>query len=136
MPTIDEALVSLVSSLAGVTSIIGSNPMRFFPVRLSGTTYPAVTYQRIDSNGVYSHGGSSHLQMSRYQLTLWTRNYLENKQLELAFKADTPTGLNGYRGTVLGVYIQRIFCVDGITDFEPTTQIHQRTLDLMIDYTE
>lgn len=135
--SIDSALVTLLGSLAGVTSIVGSNPMRVYPVRLMpNSTYPAMTYQRIDGQPQYSHSGYSDLVFARYQLTIWTARYQDGKTLELALKAKPPTGINGYRGTVGDTRIDRIFLIDGRTDYEPDTQTHMRTLDLMLHYAE
>lgn len=138
MANIDEALVTLIGSISGITDVIGTLPtMRLWPLRLktdsAGTTiYPAITYQRIDGIDQYAHGGFSNLVNARYQLTLWTTKYLTGKTLELAVKS----GLRGYKGTVSGVRIDRIFIVDGPSNFEPITQIHQRNMDLIIGYAE
>lgn len=136
MANIDEALVTLIGSISGITAVIGTLPtMRLWPIRLkteSAVVYPAMTYQRIDGVDQYSHQGFSNLVNARYQLTLWTTKYLAGKTLELAVKA----GLRGYRGTVSGVRIDRIFIVDGPSNFEATTQIHQRNIDLIIGYAE
>lgn len=134
MSTIDDALVSLVSTIVPVTALIGALPtMRFTPVRtVINPVYPAVSYFRVSAPRVYSHSGDSSFVQARYQLTIWSKTYVQSKQIELAFK----TVLSAYRGTVLGVAIGRIFVIDGITDFEAETQTHIRTMDLMMDYTE
>lgn len=138
MATLSEALKDLVNSLTGVTALIGTLPtMRFYPVRLPQTQtpiYPAVTYQRIDDAFGYSHSGFSGLTVARIQLTIWSQTYFSGEAVEAVFRQTPPNGLNGYRGTIDGVQIDYIFLSDGITDFEPTTQIHQRTIDLMIGY--
>lgn len=133
--SISAALVQLVGSVAGVTSLIGTLPnMRFWPVYLRQASpnaeiiYPAITYQRVIGEPQYSHDGYSNLDFARWQLSLWTRTFNEGEILENALKV----GLHAYRGTVAGVRIDRIFIIDGITDRNPTTQIHLRTIDLLI----
>lgn len=134
MSNIDEALVNLISTITPVTALIGALPtMRFTPARIIiNPQYPAVDYQRISAPRVYSHSGDSSFVKARYQLNIWSKIYLQSKQIELAFK----TVLSGYKGIVLGVSISRIFVVDGPTGFEAETQTHLRTMDLMIDYQE
>jgi len=139
MTTLSEALKDLVNSFVGVTALIGVLPtMRYYPVRLPPTPqppiYPAITYQRIDDNSIYAHSGYSGLINTRVQLTIWSKTYSSGEALEMALRAIPPNGLNGFRGVVDGVKFDRIFIVSGITDFEETTQVHQRTMDLMIGY--
>lgn len=138
LATLSEALKDLVNSLSGVTALIGSLPtMRFYPVKLPETTnpvYPAITYQRIDDNNLYAHDGYAGLVTARIQLTFWSTTYNSGEVLEAVFRQTPPNGLNGYHGTVDGIQFDRIFLVGGITDYEPVTKIHQRTLDLMIGY--
>lgn len=138
MANFSEALKDLINSFAGVTTLIGALPtMRFYPVRLptiQTPVYPAVTWQRVDGEGVYSHGGYSGLNNPRIQITVWAKTFTAAESVEIAMRAQPPLGLNGYVGTIDGVKFDRIFFVDGITDFEETTQVHQRTFDLMIGY--
>lgn len=134
MSTIDEALISLISTITPVTALIGTLPtMRFTPIRITiDPVYPAIDYFRVSAPRVYSHSGDSSFVQARYQLTIWTKTYLQSKSIELGLRGV----LSGYRGTVLGVVIGRIFIQGGITSFEPQTSTHMRTMDLMIDYNE
>ena len=136
MPTLTTALKDLLASCAGLTAIIGSNPMRYYPVRLPQPPiiYPAITYQRVDSVGVYAHSGYSGLQNARIQLTIWAQTYAQGDAIETVLRAQPPTGINGFRGTQSGLQIDRIFLTDGLTDFDTDTSIHQRTIDLLIGY--
>jgi len=134
MATFSEALKDLINSVAGVTALIGALPtMRYYPVRLPTATtpvYPAITYQSIDDTSVYAHSGYSGLINIRVQLTIWSKTYASGELVTAALRA----GLNAFVGVVSGVEFDRIFIEGGITDFEETTQIHQRTLDLLIGY--
>ena len=136
MTTLTTALKDLVAGCVGITALIGTNPMRYYPIRLPQPpiVYPTITYQWIDGIGVYSHSGYSSVNDPRIQLTLWTQNYNDGDVLRNAIRAITPTGLNGFKGTQSTVQIDRIFIVDGTTDFDAATQIHMRTLDLLISY--
>lgn len=139
MATFSEALKNLVNSYAGVTALIGALPtMRYYPVRLPQSPqppiYPAITYQRIDDVLEYAHDGYVGLINARVQFTIWSTTYATGEAVEAALRAQPPTGLNGFSGVVSGVEFDRVFLVGGITDFEPVTQIHQRTMDLLIGY--
>lgn len=139
MATFSEALKNLVNSFAGVTALIGALPtMRYYPVRLPQTPqppiYPAITYQRIDDLPIQSHDGFAGVIDARVQFTIWSTTYASGEAIEKALRAIPPLGLEGYKGIVSGVSFDRIFTVGGITDFEPVTQVHQRTMDLLIGY--
>lgn len=139
MTTISEALKNLINSLTDVTALIGALPtMRFYPVRLPQSqtpVYPAITYQRIDDQLAYSHDGYDGLIDARIQLTIWSQTYLSGETVENALRQlPADGGINGYSGTVSGVEFDRIFLAPGVTAFDTVTQIHQRTLDLMIGY--
>src|SRR4051794_21756083 len=134
MTTLTTAIKDLVAGCTGITAIIGTNPMRYYPIRLPQPpiVYPAITYQRIDAQGVYSHSGYSGVKDVRLQLTIWAQTFDAADLLENAIRAITPVGLNGFHGTQSTVQIDRLFIVDGATDFDPATQIHMRTLDLLL----
>jgi hypothetical protein len=138
MTTLTVALKDLVAGCAGITARIGTNPMRFYPVRLPEPpiVYPAITYQYIDATGVYSHSGYSNVQDPRIQLTIWSQTYADGAAIAKAIRAEYPVGLNAFKGTQSGVKIDHIFIVSGITDYEPTTKIHMRTLDLLMSYVD
>lgn len=139
MATFSEALKNLVNSLTDVTALIGALPaLRFYPTRLpqlQTPVYPAITWQQIDDPLGYSHDGYDGLGFPRIQLTIWSTTFVSGELVRNALR-QTPAdgGLNGFVGTVSGVKFDRIFLVDGITDFEPATQTHQRTMDLLIGY--
>ena len=136
MTTLTTALKDLVAGCVGITAIIGTAPMRYYPIRLpqQPIVYPAITYQRIDAPGVYSHSGYSSVRDPRIQLTIWATSYNTCDLLEEAINAITPVGLNGFKGIQSTVQIDRLFINEGIADFDPVTQTHQRVIDLMISY--
>lgn len=137
MATFSEALKDLLNSYSGITALIGALPnMRFYPVKLGQPpiTYPVITYQILPAVLGYSHSGFSGLTDVRVQLTIWSQTFMSGEAIENALRAQPPTGPNGFRGTQSGVQFDRIFLEPGITDYESSTQIHQRTLDLMIGY--
>src|SRR3990172_10799351 len=113
MTTLTTALKDLVAGCVGITALIGTNPMRYYPIRLPQPpiVYPTITYQWIDGIGVYSHSGYSSVNDPRIQLTLWTQNYNDGDVLRNAIRAITPTGLNGFKCTQSTVQIDRIFIV-------------------------
>lgn len=138
MATFSEALKDLLNTYSGITSLIGALPtnMRYYPLRLPQPPiiYPALTYQIISNDLGYSHSGYSGLTDVRVQITVWSQTFKSGEAIETAFKVQPPNGPNGFKGTQSGVQFDRIFLIPGRTDFEPSTQIHQRILDLMIGY--
>lgn len=138
MTTITDAIKDLVANTVGITTLIGTNPMRYYPIRLPEPpiTYPAITYQFIDAQSVYSHSGYSNVQDPRIQLTIWSRTYADGAAIARAIRREYPTGLNAFKGTHATVKIDRLFIESGATDYEPTTKTHMRTLDLVLSYVD
>lgn len=124
---IEECLVSLIN---GGIAALGS---RVYPLRIpQNPTYPALAYQRISTPRIMSHDGASKLAMPRIQLTLWASTYSSLKAVSEALRGL----LIGYRGTVGGVVIQGIFFDSERDEFDTTTQIFQRFIDLIIHHSE
>lgn len=129
--SISTAIVALVATFTDITAIIGTNPMRLYPQKLpQPPVYPVITYGLVDEIDVYSHSGFSGLVDTRLYLTLWATKYLDVDALANIVKAD----LRGYKGTIGGTTIDRIFCVDHGTTYNEVTQIHKRDIDLLIGY--
>lgn len=129
--SISTAIFALVTTFADITAIIGTNPQRWYPQKLpQPPVYPVVTYGLVDEIDTYSHSGFSGLVDTRMYLTLWATTYLAVDNLATIIKAD----FRGYKGTIGGITIDRIFCVDHGTSYNEVTQIHKRDIDLLIGY--
>lgn len=94
----------------------------------SATIYPAVTYQQVSQVNVSSHQGNSNLATTRLQLSLWAT--LDDDGTSL--RDEIKRVLRDYKGTVEGDRIDRIEWANDVAMYDPTTQIHQRAIDLMV----
>jgi hypothetical protein len=132
--TIEQSLVTLVAATAPITALIGSSPMRFYPLRKAqGAANPAMAYQRISTpERVMSHQGRSHLAITRFQITTWATSASSHSAMQVAL-----VGLLGYRGTPAGgVRIDAILPAGDHEEFEPTSQEYMRYFDIFITHQE
>ena len=126
---IEETLFTRLSTFAGLTALIGTAPVRLFPVIMpEGTVKPAVTYQLISGPREAAMGSDPGLVHARYQFTAWditnlsVRNVI--KQVRLA--------LERYR--VAGV--QDCFIESEYDLHDDAAYIHGRGLDVIVHHTE
>lgn len=125
-----------IHALALADGVIGASVgTRWYPAPLpepipqSGATiYPAVTYQQISQVNLSSHQGNSNLAQTRLQISLWAT--LDDDGTRL--RDELKRVLRDYRGTVGGDRIDRIMWANDVAIYDPTTQIHQRAIDLMV----
>jgi hypothetical protein len=99
---IEEAIVSQAGANAGLTALIGTNPVRLHPQMLpQDPLYPAVTYDCISSPREVLMGADPGLVTARWQFSAWSLNYQDVRdvaeQLRLAFER--------WRGTVGSVVV-------------------------------
>jgi hypothetical protein len=80
---------------AAAVAIVAALDDRIFPLRLPQVvTLPAIRYQRVDRDGVYSLQGFSRLARRRYQFDVYAETYAAAEALALALEAR----LDGYQG--------------------------------------
>lgn len=134
MATIEQSLVTLVAATTAITALIGTSPVRFYPIRKAqGATNPAMAYQRISTpERVMSHQGRSHLTTARFQITTWALTAASHSALQVAL-----LGLLGYRGTPSGgVRIDAILPAGDHEEIDTTTQDYMRFFDILIIHQE
>lgn len=129
MTTIEDALVTYVNANAGITALQST---RFYPKLPQNPTLPASVYQDISTPRVMSHSGYSNLAMPRKQITIFATTYASAKAVADAFRA----ALIGFKGTMSGIRIDAIYLADERSNFEPTTQYFERSLDFIIHHFE
>lgn len=135
MSTIDDALVARAAAFAGLTALIGSAPMRLYPIGAASqnSARPYVTYQLISGPRVHAMGSDPGVAHPRFQLSCWD---------------DTSTGARNvadqvracysrFRGILLSVDILDVF-VDDEHDLgrEADTRYYQRAVDLTVWHRE
>jgi hypothetical protein len=124
-----EALVFLLQSNAGVSTMVGS---RVYPQLVPQTAErPAIAYQRISSIPEYSHSGFSSLSRTRYQLTLEGNTHREALSLALAVRRV----LAGKTNTVGDLTV--VTMVENESDgYGDTAQVPVVRMDLMMQHNE
>lgn len=130
MTTMSEALVAYVNA---DTTVAGMQSTRLYPLRLPpNATLPATVYQRIDASRVYAHALAGGLPKARYQLTHWGATFATAQALADAVRHR----LDGFHGTMSGVRVDSVQCVDGPDLDDPTTNTVRCVRDYFIEHTE
>lgn len=75
---LSSAIFAHLSNVAGVRDLLRENAsahVRVYPVHLpQNPVFPSVTYQVINDERTFSHGGRSKLQIARVQFSVWARD--------------------------------------------------------------
>lgn len=133
-----------INSQAAIVALVGS---RVSP-QASATkdAYPKITYFRVGEGRVSSLRGPSGLTTPRLQIEIHSRSYSEVQAIAKLIKGhkvagSSPTGLDGYRGTLGGVTVQAAIFNDQRDDYdEPATAtqfgVHRAVLDFTIWHEE
>ncbi len=103
--TIETAIVAALGGEATITAIIGTSPVRLYPlIAEQGAALPYIVYQQISGVRDYTMDGPTGYVDARYQITCWAATYGAAKRLfEVVRKF-----FNGYHATVLNRKIQYI----------------------------
>lgn len=136
----ETVIVSRLTTVAGVTDLIGASPFRLYPLVLpqeSERKYPAMTYKVIDSErtrGVYTDPGESKV---RLQLTCWAETYNEAKALAEQVRLALERFGSGPLGTLIaGVTVYDIFMGSEADTYEPSVQAYAVAVDYTVVHAE
>ena len=125
----EQALIAYLQSQSTITTLLGSSPMRVFPLKLNApNTLPAVTTQALGIEGVHSLMGYSNMQMFTWQLTVWGTTYNNVKTVRNALHLL----LFGLKSTLSTIRISIPNISEPINTWEPVTQTFQRVLDCTV----
>lgn len=91
---------------------------------------PALTYHQVSGPAERSHSGNSNLTKARYQISCWSKNYLEVKSIAVTI----TQALNGYKGGAGTKTIQASFKANEIDDYEPDTGLRRAIVDVIITH--
>jgi Protein of unknown function (DUF3168) len=126
----NDALVAYVNADA---TVAGLQANRFYHLRLPDeAVLPASTFQRIDASRVYAHATAGGLPRARYQLTHWGATPMDAQALADAIRHR----LDGFHGTMSGVRVDSVECVDGPDLDDPETQTFRSIRDYFMQHTE
>jgi hypothetical protein len=132
MPFVDDTLVTLIKAAPALTTIIGTNPTKFYPDTIGSATRPAVAYQRIDDNRQKSLKGDSNLARARFQLTVFAVTSQQRQTLIAALRAT----LEGYSDRATGGLIDSILYDDARNQYDPATKDYLSFVDFIIWHKE
>ena len=129
----EAALVARVGAVAAITSLIGTAPVRIYPITLpQACTLPAICYQRQPGLRVRAMHQDTGIVRARFWLHIYGADYDDAKSVADAVIA----GLNRWSGTSASVVVQEIRIDDGQDSYEPDLRQHRVMLDLEMDYNE
>lgn len=125
--SVEYAIRSLLDGDGQLAALMAS---RWYPLRIpENPTYPCGIYQRVsEPTTVSSHTGTSQLSETRIQLTVFAIDYDSTVTIDEYIRRI----LNNFRGTVGNDRLDRVIWDNDLTMFEPTTQRHQRVIDLLV----
>lgn len=128
----EESLVAYLKAYSGLTSLIGSNPVRIYWTRApQAVAKPYVTMQRISGNRDTHMQGVSGLVESRVQVDCYGLTYAASKGVARAVEARISGLAFTQSGTVFQVCIldaER----DGYEDDATPDKLYRTSLDFII----
>jgi len=103
---IEEAIVAILAGESSITDIIGSDPVRLYPMIIpQDAALPAIVYQQVSGHRDHTMDGPSGYTDSRYQIICWGATYSAAKGLFEAVRKFFD-GYHGTSGTVTIQYVQ------------------------------
>lgn len=132
MPFIEETITTLVKAAPALTTIIGTNPTKFYPDTIGSATRPAMAYQRIDDIRQKSLKGDSNLARARLQLTVFATTANQRQTLIAALRAT----LEGYSDRISGGVIDSILYDDARNQYDPLTKDYLSFVDFIVWHKE
>jgi len=131
--SIRTAIFKHLSQSAGVHDLVGD---RIFPhTARQGTAFPYITFQLIADPAEDHMGGPSAIAHPTFQIDCWAES---STDAENVFEA-VRDAFEGFRGSIEGVKISRVFRDAGFSDFEQVTEgreneIFRNSMDVIIWY--
>lgn len=128
-----EGLVALINSKTAITDIIGTNPMRLFPVKLpQNTSYPAVAYRVNNNDDRATFDGASTYDFGFVDLFCYGKTYSDVHNLWNVLRSE----LEDTVGTFGGVNITHVWYMpSGAEDYLDSLELETKQLELKIGYT-
>lgn len=111
-----EGLVELVRSKTNITNVIGTDPMRFYPVMLpqGESTFPAVVFRSMPIQDNKSFDGASTYDFHYFDIFFYGRTFTSAEDIFETFR----TEIEDVEGTFGGVVIDHVwFQPSGIEDY-------------------
>ena len=126
--TIDDAVYSYFSAVAGVTAVIGD---RIYPTTLPlGATLPAIVYHQISGPREYPLGSSAGPVHARIQFDAYGTTAKAAKQAVDAIEA----ALSGFAGSYSGLTVHGAWVDNELTNYDAVPLVYHRLLDVTVLY--
>lgn len=95
----ESGLFARLIAVTAVTDLLGDDPMRFFPERLPDSpSYPAATYQRVDTPPTRELAAAAGHARPRFQIDIWGTSFASVRAVANAVRG----ALDGYSDATLG----------------------------------
>lgn len=136
--SIRSALFTYLAGKAGVTAIVGTSPVRIYPVvRPQGGDMPALTYARMSGGHDHNLQGSSGTAIPTFELDCFGDTYAQADALAEAIRQV----MQGFSGTMGSVAVKSVILDDESDGYDPPEDDSDRgafyiSLKYRIRYTE
>ncbi len=109
---------------------------KIYPIVLpQDPIFPAITYQWISGDRLYSLSGPSGLSGPRIQFDCWAKTYAASEGLFEALRKRLD-GYRGQMGSAPGHTVQGVFFANEVDLYEAEIDVYRRSVDFMIHYEE
>lgn len=132
---LESGIAKLVAADAGVQTLIGANPCRFYPVLVpEDPVYPCASYQVISETPNYTLDGDRGINQIRLQVDSWSggtesASYAAAKAVQVAIR----DVLEGYSGQLPdGTRVAGIFVSNASDFYEQDGRCYRTFTDYMI----
>lgn len=136
--SVEAFLTKWLSGNANVRKSVGN---RIYPVELpQGAGVPSLTYYKVSEEGQKTLNGLSGLTRTRMAIDCWATSYSDANALAKIIRGNVTTpGLDGFRGMLAGIFVQKCSCNIGMDAIEKPVHGDQSgvkhcMLDLEITY--
>lgn len=126
-----NGLVALVTSKSNITALIGTSPMRFFPIFLPQglSTFPAIAYRELPTEPINTFDGASTYDYHYLDIHFYAKTYPEVKTLFETFRTEIEDTV----GTYDSVQIDHIwFQGSGLEDYLDDLKLWTKHMELKI----
>lgn len=141
MATAEDALSARLRAVSAVTTLLGSNPARIYPIkhdRGSAPTFPYVTYEQILGQRITAMTADTGDVVSEFRFHIWTKDsetaggYIQGRDIAVAIRG----ALKRWGGTSAGVIVKHIFESGEFDIGDETPGVYHRVIDFDVRWSE
>lgn len=127
---LEEAIFQKLSTNLNISNIVGS---KIYHIRLpDNPVFPCISYNRISTTRELTLTDTVSMANALVDVHAWSESDLECRNLSLQI----VSALNGFRGAVTSLYIERIIQLNEIDMYEDDTEIFHTVNTFRILYQE